>query len=81
MLAAIFLERTLTAEALFSLASTLVLPGWLLLVFLPRWRYSATLISGFMIPVLLAFLYGWLIFGHMGTSEGGFGIPRPRPMI
>jgi hypothetical protein len=63
----------MTAETLFSFAGTLVLPGWLLLVILPRWRYSATLISGFIIPVLLAFLYGWLIFANMGGSEGGFG--------
>lgn len=60
------------AEALFSYAGMLVLPGWLLLIFLPHWRYSATLISGLIIPVLLAFLYGWLIFNNMGSSEGGF---------
>jgi hypothetical protein len=70
---AVVQERTMTAEDLFSLAGMLVLPGWFLLVLLPRWRYSATLISGFIIPVLLAVLYGWLIFGHMGASKGGFG--------
>jgi hypothetical protein len=60
------------AESLFSLAGTVVLPGWLLLVFLPRWRFSATIIAGLIIPALLAMLYGWLIVSHMGSGNGGF---------
>jgi hypothetical protein len=67
------LECQSMAESIFSIAGTLVLPGWLLLIFLPRWKYSATLIAGVLIPVMLSFLYGWLILTHMGTGDGGFG--------
>lgn len=63
----------LTAESLFSVASTIVLPGWLLLLFLPRWKFSAALIAGLVIPALLGLLYTWLIIAFMADSEGGFG--------
>lgn len=63
----------ISAESLFSYAGTLTMFGWLLLIILPRWRFSAGLISGLIIPVLLGFLYGWLIVGHIGSSDGGFG--------
>lgn len=60
-------------DSLFSLAGMLVLPGWFLLIFLPRWKYSAPLVSGFLIPALLAFIYAWLIVMRFGSSEGGYG--------
>ncbi len=63
----------MNAESLFSLAGMLVLPGWLLLVFLPRWKFSATLISAVVIPGLLGLLYAWLIAMHFGGSDGGYG--------
>lgn len=61
------------AESLFAFAGTIVLLGWLLLVFLPRWQYSAPLIAGLLIPVLLSFLYGWLIVSNIGVGGGGYG--------
>lgn len=63
----------MTAESLFSLAGMAVLPGWLLLIFLPRWKMSARLISGVVIPLLLAMLYAWLVVAWIGSSDGGFG--------
>jgi hypothetical protein len=39
------------ADALFSLAGMLVLPGRFLLILLPRWKYSAHVVSGYLIPV------------------------------
>lgn len=62
----------MTAESLFSIAGMTVLPGWFLLIFLPRWKYSARLVAGVIIPALLALLYAWLIVTRMG-GEGGFG--------
>lgn len=47
--------------------------GWLFLVFLPRWRWSATLIAPVVIPALLGVIYAWLIVTTFGSSEGGFG--------
>ena len=59
-------------EAVFSMASTAVLPGWLLLVFAPRWRHSARFVSAVLIPGLLAVLYAALIAARWGGAEGGF---------
>ena len=39
-------------ETLFSLAGMAVLPGWLLLVFCPFWRWSTGLIPAVILPGL-----------------------------
>ncbi len=63
----------MTPERLFSFASTIVLPGWLLLVFAPRWKWTARFICALVIPVLLGLLYLYIILVHWRGSEGGFG--------
>lgn len=64
----------MSPEQLFSIATTAVLPGWLLLVFAPRWRWSARLISAVLLPALLALLYLWLVAAHWGSDpKGGYG--------
>lgn len=63
----------MSPETIFSACSTLVLPGWLLLVFLPRWKWSARIISAVVIPLALAVVYVSIIVTHFGQSEGGFG--------
>ena len=63
----------MTPESLFSFASTTVLPGWLLLVFAPRWKWTARFICALVIPVLLGLLYLYIILVHWRGSEGGFG--------
>jgi hypothetical protein len=51
----------------------LVVPGWLLLVFAPRWKWSARIIAGILIPLLLALVYLYLVVTQFGKSDGGFG--------
>jgi hypothetical protein len=63
----------MTSEQLFSLCSTLALAGWICLVFLPRWRPSATLVAPVLIPSLIAILYLWLVATSLPGAEGGFG--------
>lgn len=63
----------MTPEALFSLASSAVLPGWLLLIFAPRWRWTTALVTGVLLPILLGLLYLYLIAVHWAGSSGGFG--------
>jgi hypothetical protein len=63
----------MNAEALFSAASTVVLPGWLLLILLPRWRWTSRLVAGVILPVLLSLLYLYLILTDFIGAEGGFG--------
>ena len=60
-------------ELLFSIVNLAVLPGWLLLVFAPRWRHSAGLVSSVLIPGLLAATYVWLALRFFPGMEGGFG--------
>ena len=59
-------------ERLFSIASNVALPGWLLLALLPRWPWSARLIAPVIIPGALAILYVGLIFSGMATSGSDF---------
>ena len=63
----------MSPETIFSLCTKLVLPGWLLLVFAPRWRWSARVVSAVVAPLTLAVVYAYLVAAHFGRSEGGFG--------
>lgn len=63
----------MSLDTLFSLCSTVVLPGWLLLVFLPRWKWTARLITSVVIPSLLGLVYLYLIVTQFGKTAGGFG--------
>jgi hypothetical protein len=60
------------AEQLFSAANMLVMPGWLLLVFLPRWRFSAGLIAGLLLPSVLALAYFGLFAANFRSQPEGF---------
>jgi hypothetical protein len=51
----------------------LVLPGWLLLVLLPRWKWTARLVCPVVIPLALACVYLWLVATTFGRTPGGFG--------
>lgn len=66
----------LTPDFLFSLANTLVLPGWLLLALAPRWRGTCALVLGGTWPIGLAAAYATFILVHyLGphSTAGGFG--------
>ena len=62
----------MTAEQLFSIANFVVLPGWLLLVAAPRWRWTQR-IAAIALPLALVALYLTLLILHFGKSGGGFG--------
>lgn len=57
-------------EQWFSLAGTVVLPGWLLLAFAPRWRWSQRY-AAFAAPLLIGVLYAYAFLAHSGDVEGG----------
>ena len=59
-------------DLLFKLANNVTLVGWILLIFFPRWRWSARLIAPVLIPALLATLYSLLVMIQFGHSPGGF---------
>jgi hypothetical protein len=48
-------------ERAFAAAVQLAIVGWLLLIFLPRWRWTTTFITSWLIPAILAVAYLALI--------------------
>jgi hypothetical protein len=59
-------------ETLFTLCSNAVLPGWILLLLAPRWRWTTSLIASVLIPGLLAIVYVTLMAANFGSAKGGF---------
>lgn len=55
------------------MANLFAIGGWLILIFAGRRRWAAPLVSGALIPLLLAVLYSGLLIVHRRGSEGGFG--------
>lgn len=64
----------MNAELLFDLCGKLVLPAWILLMFLPKWDWTQKLISHAWIPSLLALAYIFCFYSAYPFPEGsGFG--------
>lgn len=63
----------MNAETLFSICNSLALVGWLLLILLPGWRWTARLVVSGAASLLLASVYLVLIALYFGRAEGGFG--------
>tara|TARA_R110002073_G_scaffold287109_1_gene451798 strand:+ start:464 stop:913 length:450 start_codon:yes stop_codon:yes gene_type:complete len=65
----------MSADLIFSICNMAIIPGWLLLVFLPRWKWTLGLITAGIIPFMLALVYGALFATQAGSMPegGGFG--------
>lgn len=61
----------MTYEQMFSLANAAVVPGWLLLAALPRWKWTQR-VCAVIIPVLLAVAYIVLFILNFNGLHGGF---------
>lgn len=62
----------MAAETIFSLCNMAVLPGWALLILLPRWKWTLGLISAGLIPFVLGLVYvGIFLSQGFGSEEGG----------
>jgi hypothetical protein len=61
----------MTVEQAFSLLNLIAVAGWLPLIFLPRQRWTATLVP-LVVPSVLAVVYVLLIVTTLPSSEGGF---------
>jgi hypothetical protein len=62
----------MAAEQIFGICNLIVLPGWLLLVIAPRWRWTQR-VSAVALPLGLAALYLTLLILYFRESRGGFG--------
>lgn len=63
----------MTTEILFSVCNAMALSGWILLVLAPRWRWTTTLVTSILIPMMLAAVYVVLVATNLGSTNGGFG--------
>lgn len=61
----------MTAEQLFSILNLIAMAAWLMLVCLPRVRWTTTVVP-IAVPLLLAVVYAGLLAATWPTSEGGF---------
>jgi ABA4-like protein len=61
----------MTADQLFSILNLITMAAWLPLVFLPRIRWTATVLP-LVIASLLAVIYVGLVAATLGRTEGGF---------
>ncbi|CCG99376.1 hypothetical protein FAES_1366 [Fibrella aestuarina BUZ 2] len=63
----------MTADSVFQLANTLVLPQWLLMIVAPRWRVTRWLMQSYLIPVCLAVIYVSYLFSGGPVDFAAFG--------
>lgn len=56
-------------ETVFSIANTLVLPQWLLMIFVPNWTWTQKLAKSYIIPILLAIMYAYYILTGLGDMD------------
>jgi Domain of unknown function (DUF4281) len=63
----------MSADTLFRICNLAATAGWVTLILAGRARWAARLVTGVIIPALLAAVYTTLILLHWGESHGGFG--------
>jgi hypothetical protein len=56
---------------LFGFANIAILPIWILLIVLPKHEVTRWLTDNYVIQMILALIYLFLIVGYMGEGEGG----------
>jgi len=61
----------MTPGELFQIANPAVLPGWILLLCAPGWRWTH-IIAGFVLPALLSLSYAGIVGLHFGEAQGNF---------
>jgi hypothetical protein len=62
----------MNADQIFRACNLLAMAGWLILIFAGRMRWAAQLVTGMVIPALLALVYVAVLSLHWGESGGGF---------
>lgn len=60
----------MTPELLFTISNLAVVPAWLLLLLLPRWEWTAKLVSHLWLPSLLAVAYIYAMQHALPFPEG-----------
>lgn len=61
----------MNAETIFSVSNLLVLPQWMLLMAAPQWKWTHKLSRSFLIPLMLAVTYIFLLITHFSEDKNG----------
>jgi hypothetical protein len=60
------------AEMLYIAVNVIVLPGWLLLIFAPRWKWTTSLVTTVALPIVLGVAYFALLAANLpAVLRGG----------
>jgi hypothetical protein len=59
----------MTLETVFSIVNTLVLPQWILMIFVPNWQWTQRLVNSYIIPIILAVIYAFYVLSGMGDLD------------
>ena len=61
-------QKAMTTAAVFSLANTVAMPMWLLLIILPKWKVTRFLIDYKVVPIFLSLFYVFYMVSHIQTG-------------
>src|SRR5688572_17345506 len=61
------------AEVIFGAAHAVAMPGWLLLIVVPRWRWTQRLVVSGGWSAVLSVVHLFVVAVHMPGAPGGFG--------
>lgn len=62
----------MTPSQLFTFANLAVLPGWLLLIVMPKWRWTR-IVAAYALPAALGIVYLLIMAQQFDMDGGGFG--------
>jgi len=62
----------MSAEILFTILNTAILPAWFLLIVLPRWQWTRCLVTSGAYSGMFAVIYTILVVQFLGQGHGGF---------
>lgn len=60
----------MTTAAVFSIANSMAMPMWLLMIILPKWKVTRFLIDYRVVPIVLSLFYAYYILVHIQTGGG-----------
>lgn len=63
----------MTPAQIFQFVNTFVLPGWLLLIFLPKWKWTDKIITGIIVTILAIFYVYYIAKIFMPADIKSFG--------
>jgi hypothetical protein len=62
----------MSADQIFQICNSIAPIGWILLVFLPQWKWTQRIVVAGILPLLLGIVYLSIILLHFGDSGGDF---------